>query len=104
VESDRQEPPVPISLRDVEYLAGLAKLELDTDEKTRFKKDLQKIIQYIDQLRELDTNKVSLTSHAVTLGNILREDDIRPSLSQDSALANAQKKKDGFFRVPRVLG
>ncbi len=95
---------MPISSRDVEYLAGLAKLELDTDEKIRFKKDLQRIIQYIDPLRELDTDKVSLTSHVVPLGNILREDDIRPSLSQDGALANAPKKKDGFFRVPRVLG
>jgi aspartyl-tRNA(Asn)/glutamyl-tRNA(Gln) amidotransferase subunit C len=95
---------MPISLSDVDYLASLAKLELDPDEKIRFEKDLQKIIQYIDQLRELDTAKVSLTSHVVSPGSILREDDIRPSLSQDSALANAQKKKDGFFRVPRVLG
>ena len=95
---------MPITIKDVEYLANLAKLELSEEEKRRFQKELDNIIEYIDQLNELDTEDVPVTSHVTLLQNALREDKILPSLSPDEALANAPEKKDGFFRVPRVIG
>jgi aspartyl-tRNA(Asn)/glutamyl-tRNA(Gln) amidotransferase subunit C len=95
---------MPITLKDVEYLANLAKLELSDEEKRRFQKELDNIIKYIDQLNELDTTNVPITSHVTFLQNIFREDEVLPSLSPDQALANAPEKKDGFFRVPRVIG
>jgi aspartyl-tRNA(Asn)/glutamyl-tRNA(Gln) amidotransferase subunit C len=95
---------MPITIKDVEYVANLAKLELSDEEKRRFQKELDNIIKYIDQLNELDTTNVPITSHVTFLQNIFREDEVLPSLSPDQALANAPEKKDGFFRVPRVIG
>ena len=95
---------MPITLKDVEYVANLAKLELSEEEKKRFQKELDNIIKYIDQLNELDTTNVPITSHVTFLQNVFREDEVLPSLSPDQALANAPEKKDGFFRVPRVIG
>jgi aspartyl-tRNA(Asn)/glutamyl-tRNA(Gln) amidotransferase subunit C len=95
---------MPISLEDVEYVANLAKLELSEEEKRRFQKELSNIIKYIDQLNELDTEDVPITSHVALLQNVFREDEILPSLSPDEALANAPEKKDDFFKVPKVIG
>jgi aspartyl-tRNA(Asn)/glutamyl-tRNA(Gln) amidotransferase subunit C len=95
---------MPISLEDVEYVANLARLELSEDEKKRFQKELDNIIKYIDQLNELDTENVPTMSHVALLQNVFREDEVLPSLSPDQALANAPEKKDGFFKVPRVIG
>ena len=101
---------MPITLKDVEYVANLAKLELSKEEKKRFQKELDNIIKYIDQLNELDTENVPITSHVVFLQNVLtetrlgRKDEVLPSLSADEALANAPEKKDGFFKVPKVIG
>ncbi len=95
---------MPITIKDVEYVANLAKLELSDDEKTRFQKELDNIIKYIDQLNKLDTTNVPITSHVTLLQNVFREDKVLPSLSPDQALANAPEKKDGFFRVPKVIG
>jgi len=95
---------MPITLKDVEYVANLAKLELSQKEKVKFQKELDNIIKYIDQLNELNTENVPTTSHVVPLENVFRRDRVLPSLPQDKALANAPKKKDGFFRVPKVIG
>jgi len=93
-----------ITLKDVEYVAELAKLELSQKEKFKCQKELDNIIEYIDQLNELNTENVPITSHVIPLENVFREDRALPSLSQDQALANAPQKKDGFFKVPKVIG
>ncbi|UCB53303.1 MAG: Asp-tRNA(Asn)/Glu-tRNA(Gln) amidotransferase subunit GatC [Candidatus Zixiibacteriota bacterium] len=95
---------MPVTLKDVEYLAKLAKLDLSPEERVAFQRELDKIIGYIDQLNELDTENVPITSHVIPLQNVLREDEVLPSLSADQALANAPRKKKGFFRVPKVIG
>jgi len=95
---------MPITVKDVEYVANLAKLELSEEEKKRFQKELDNIIKYIDQLNELDTQDVPITSHVFPLQNVLRKDEVLPSLSPDEALANAPEKKEGFFKVPKVIG
>lgn len=95
---------MPITSKDVEYVANLAKLELTQEEKIKFQKELDNIIKYIDQLNELNTDNVPITSHVIPLKNVLREDKVLPSLAQDKALANAPQKKDGFFKVPKVIG
>lgn len=93
-----------IRLEDMEYLVNLAKLELTHQEKIHLQRELDKIIKYIDQLNELDTEYLPLTFHLIFLENITREDEVIPSFSKEQTLANAPKKKDGFFRVPRVIG
>ena len=92
-----------ISIEDVEYLADLAKLKLSEREKRKFQKELEKIIRYIDQLKEVDTEKIPPTSHVIPMENVLREDKILTSLSQDEALANAPEKEDGYFKVLKVI-
>ncbi|MGB2804765.1 MAG: Asp-tRNA(Asn)/Glu-tRNA(Gln) amidotransferase subunit GatC [Candidatus Zixiibacteriota bacterium] len=95
---------MPITLKDVEYVAKLARLELSREEKVRFGPELDKIVKYIDQLNEVDTDKVPVTSHVIPMQNVMREDKILSSLSSDQALANAPRKREGFFRVPKVIG
>jgi len=93
-----------ITLKDVEYVAKLARLELSPEEKVTFQRELDKIIKYVDQLNELNTKNVPVTSYVIPMQNVLREDEVLPSLSSAKALANAPRKKEGFFRVPRVIG
>ncbi|OGC77378.1 MAG: asparaginyl/glutamyl-tRNA amidotransferase subunit C, partial [candidate division Zixibacteria bacterium RBG_16_40_9] len=78
-----------ITIQDVEHIAQLARLRLTEEEKLRFQKELGKIIEYFDQLKKLNTEGVSPTTHVVPLENVLREDKITPSLPVDEALANA---------------
>jgi len=63
-----------ITLKDVEYVAKLAKLKLSETEKRKFQKELDKIITYIDQLNQVDTENVPPTSHVIPMENVLRED------------------------------
>lgn len=94
---------MPITIKDVEYVAGLAKLELSEAEKRKFAKELDNIIKYIEQLKEVDTLNIPPTSHIIPMENVLREDKVEPSLSQDEALANDPDKKDEYFKVPKVI-
>jgi aspartyl-tRNA(Asn)/glutamyl-tRNA(Gln) amidotransferase subunit C len=64
---------------------------------------LDAILTYIDKLNELDTSQVEPTSHVIPMTNVFREDKVRPSLSQDQALANAPDRQEALFRVPRIL-
>lgn len=94
---------MPITIKDVEYVAKLAKLKLSPEEKKKFQKELDKVIRYIDQLNQVDTGNAPPTSHVVPMQNVLRDDKVRPSLTQKKALANAPDKKDGYFKVPKVI-
>jgi len=61
------------------------------------------IVQYVEQLQKLDVSHVKPTSHAVPVGNVLRPDVVRPSLTKAQALAIAVEAKDGCFKVPLVI-
>lgn len=92
-----------ISLQEVEDVARLARLELSTGDKERMRRELDRILSYIDKLRALDTDGVEPTSHAVPLTNVLRGDEPRPSLPEAEMLANAPDRHGQFFRVPRII-
>ncbi len=92
-----------ISLEDVEHVARLARLELSDDEKERMRRELDRILSYIDKLRALDTDGVEPTSHAVPLTNVMREDETRPSFPQSDMLSNAPERSGDFFRVPKII-
>jgi aspartyl-tRNA(Asn)/glutamyl-tRNA(Gln) amidotransferase subunit C len=92
-----------ISRQDVEHVARLARLALDDAELERMRAQLSGILAYIDTLRGLDTAGVEPTSHAVPLVNVMREDEPRPCLTRDEALANAPDPSGPYFRVPRIL-
>ena len=88
---------------DVDHVARLARLHLDDAEKARMREQLVKILTYIDTLRALDTEGVEPTAHAVPVVNVMRDDEVRPCLSQEDMLANAPDRADEFFRVPRII-
>ena len=92
-----------ISLRDVEHVARLARLELSDADKERMRRELDSILSYIDKLRAVDTEGVEPTSHAVPLTNVMREDVTRPSFPQSDMLANAPERSGDFFRVPKII-
>ncbi len=91
---------------DVERIANLARLALTDEEKSRFTRQLDSILQYARQVCELDTSGVAATSHVLDRQPIDRPDEVRPSLDETQALANAPEPAlaEGLFKVPRVLG
>ena len=92
-----------ISKEQVEHVAKLARLEVSEDEKAMFARQLSGILTYMDQLKEVDTEGVEPTATVLPTENVWREDAVKPSLTQEQALANAPDKADGFFRVPKII-
>ena len=92
-----------ITRREVEHVARLARLELTEEEKERMTAQLDSILQYIDKLNELDTSGVEPTTTVIPMVSVMREDEVRPCLKQDEALANAPDRQEVFFRVPRII-
>ena len=92
-----------ISRQDVEHVARLARLALSDAELERMREQLSAILAYIDKLRALDVEGVEPTSHAVPLVNVMRDDEVVPSLPQDEMLANAPDRVGEMFRVPRII-
>jgi aspartyl-tRNA(Asn)/glutamyl-tRNA(Gln) amidotransferase subunit C len=92
-----------ISLADVEHVARLARLELAPEDKERMRRELDNILAYIDKLSALDVSNVEPTAHAVPLTNVMRDDELIPSLPRDEMLANAPDRTGDFFRVPRII-
>ncbi len=93
-----------ISRSEVLHVARLARLEFTPQEVEEFTHQLNRIIEYMDQLKELDTEGVEPTFHALAQTNVMRDDQAKPSLSQEEALANAPDRDErGFFRVPRII-
>jgi aspartyl-tRNA(Asn)/glutamyl-tRNA(Gln) amidotransferase subunit C len=92
-----------ITRAEVEHIADLARLELGEEEIQRLQADLSQILEYVDQLNELDTTAIPPTARVVAREDVLREDVTRPSLSPEEVLANAPQAEEGYFRVHAVL-
>jgi aspartyl-tRNA(Asn)/glutamyl-tRNA(Gln) amidotransferase subunit C len=92
-----------ISVADVEHVARLARLELSDEEKNLFAGQMGAILGYVEKLKELNTEGILPTSHAVPMENAFREDAAFPSIGIEKALANAPDRVDSFYRVPRVI-
>ena len=94
---------MPISKDDVKYIASLARLELTEKETEYFTGQLSAIINYVDQLKKLDTSNVEPTTHAMPLQNVFREDVVKTSLKKEDVLRNAPAKEKVLFKVPRII-
>lgn len=92
-----------ISIADVEHVARLARLELDQEEKNLFAGQMDAILGYVEKLKELDTEGILPTSHAVPMENAFREDRVQPAIGVEKALANAPDRVESFYRVPKVI-
>ena len=87
----------------VDKLANLARLQFDDAEKSAIKTDLQRMIQFVEKLNELDTTGVAPLLHMSDNINALREDEVKGSISREEGLQNAPLKDEQFFKVPKVI-
>ncbi len=87
----------------VEKLAKLSKLQFDDAQKEEIKNDLQKMIAFVEKLNELDTTGVEPLLHMTDEVNMLREDEIKGSVSREEAFKNAPLHDKEFFKVPKVI-
>lgn len=92
-----------ITAREVRYVADLARLELTPGEEREFTAQLNAVLEYMDQLNELDTGGVEPTAHVLPLRNVLREDEVRPSLPVGEVLGNAPEEDQDHFVVPKII-
>lgn len=93
-----------ISDETIEYVGILAKLELSEAEKEEAKKDMGRMLDYIDKLSELDTDEVEPMSHVFPVQNVFREDVVTNGDAREEILMNAPEEKDGMFVVPKTFG
>ena len=94
-----------LSLEEVRRVAVLARLRLSPEEEKVFQGQLSAILDYVALLAELDVSAVEPMTHALAAGEVppLREDEVRPSLAPDDALANAPAREATCFKVPRII-
>jgi aspartyl-tRNA(Asn)/glutamyl-tRNA(Gln) amidotransferase subunit C len=92
-----------LTIREVEHIASLARLELTETEKARFAGQLSAILEYAARLQQLDTAGIPPTSSVLPARSVLRADQPRPGLSPEELFKNAPEAKDNQFRVPPVL-
>lgn len=92
-----------ITLKEVENIALLARLEIEESEKSSYQKDLSNILSLVEKINQMDLKNIEPTSHILNIQNIMREDKTKESLEQAKVLSNAPKQKDGFIVVPKVI-
>lgn len=92
-----------IGREEVEYVAKLARLEITDEEKDTFSQQLSSILTYFDQLKSVDTTGVEPTATVLEQAGVFRDDQARPSLPVERALANAPEAENGYFLVPKIL-
>ncbi|MBK5228150.1 MAG: Asp-tRNA(Asn)/Glu-tRNA(Gln) amidotransferase subunit GatC [Actinobacteria bacterium] len=92
-----------IDRRAVDHVARLARLDLSEDERAVMLSELQQILGHAEKIQALDLDDVEPMSHSVPMVNQVRPDEVKPSLTQADALANAPEVEDHRFKVPRIM-
>ena len=94
---------MPVSLKDVDHIALLARLGLSEDERTSLRDDLESILGYIGKLETLDTSGVEATAHVIDLDTPLRDDVVRNPEDAEAMLGNAPDRDRTYLRVPKII-
>ncbi len=92
-----------ITREEVEHVASLARLNMSEEELARMTVQLDTILSYVDKLDELETATVAPTTHAFSISNAFREDEMQKSLPREEALANGPKENGEAFVVPKII-
>ena len=92
-----------ITKKDVIHVANLARLELSEESIDKFAGQISQILDHVDSLKRIDTQGVSATSHAISLTNAFRDDDMAESADRDRCMANAPESEEGSFVVPKII-
>ncbi len=98
-----QIPNSKLTEKEVEHAAALANLRLTNQETAKFKKQLSEILEYVNLLNEVETDKVEPTSQVTGLENVFRKDEIGNTLTKEEALSGAKEKHQGRFKVRAIL-
>ena len=93
-----------IDTKTVEQIATLVRLGISEKEAEKFSGQFSSIIDYFNMLNEVDTTDVPPASDIANAENVLREDDVKPSMSREEFLKNAPQSERGYVKVPTVLG
>lgn len=88
---------------DLQHVVNLARIDLSAEEEARIRLQMQEILKYVDKLNELDVNGIEPMAHAVPLTNVMRADEVQPSLSHIDVLRNAPRQANGLFVVPKIV-
>ena len=91
-----------ITVKDVEHVAKLARLELTEEEKEKFAGQLGDVLKYVEQMNEVDTSNVVPMAHAMDFVNVMREDTVKYEQTKEQLMSNAPDEEDGFFKVPKI--
>ncbi|MBD0334738.1 MAG: Asp-tRNA(Asn)/Glu-tRNA(Gln) amidotransferase subunit GatC [Cyanobacteria bacterium Co-bin13] len=92
-----------IDLEQVRKVALLARLDLSPEEEQQFTGQLSSILEYFEQLNELDTENVEPTTRAIELNNITRPDELKPFEGRQEILSCAPEREEDYFKVPKIL-
>ena len=92
-----------VTKEDMENVAVLSRLSIPEAETEECMQQLSTFLDYVENLKAVDTENVKPTTYALPIQNVFREDVVRSSLSRTAALANAPLQENGYFKVPRVL-
>jgi aspartyl-tRNA(Asn)/glutamyl-tRNA(Gln) amidotransferase subunit C len=88
---------------NIHQVAHLARLNLTAVEEQKLGTQLGQILAYIEKLNQLEVSHIEPTAHPIPLINVMRPDEVRPSLSQEAALQNAPASANGLFLVPKIV-
>ena len=88
---------------DVRYTAGLARLTLTEEEAAKFQSQISQVLEHVAKLNAVDVSGVEATMYANPVFNVVREDEPRDWFTPEQALANAPRKANGLFSVPKVI-
>ena len=91
-----------ITIKDVEHVAKLARLDITEDEKEKFTKQLGDVLKYVQMMDEVDTTGVTPMAHAFDIVNVMREDEVLHEQTKEELMKNAPEEENGFFRVPKI--
>jgi aspartyl-tRNA(Asn)/glutamyl-tRNA(Gln) amidotransferase subunit C len=92
-----------LTAREVQWVAHLARLQLTETELVTMTRQLSAIVDYVDQLKQVNTDGVEPMAHALAVHNVFRDDEAAPSLPVADALSNAPQRRGDFYSVPAVL-
>lgn len=87
----------------VDKIAHLARLEFDNEAKEQIIKDMNNMLAFVDKLNEIDTSNIEPLIYMSNEVNVLREDDVKPEITQAEALKNAPKHDSDYFKVPKMI-
>ena len=91
-----------ITIKDVEHVAKLARLELSEEEKELYTKQLGDVLKYVEQMNEVDTSDVKPMAQVIDFTNVMREDEVRYDVTKEALLAGAPEEENGYFKVPKI--